>query len=182
MRTLLLAFTILFSMNALSCGSTAQRFMSYWELNDLSNKEEFLRGQGCPLAINYDPLVADEVIVKVLVDAIDHDVKAGLIATVIKNHNCLFAARKIPEYASIQKFISTNGLKGYCSKERLESSYVVLADGGVNLRSAPSINSDIVGTIAGGTLIKLLSKSGEWALVESSSGKGYVDYPLIKAL
>jgi hypothetical protein len=182
MKILLLFITTIFSTNAFCCGSTAQQFMSYWSATDLESKEEFLKGHGCSLAMNYDPLVADEVIVKVLVDAIDKKVKSNLISNIIKNHNCLFGARKIPEYASIKKFISNNGLSDYCDKDRLAYSYVVISKGGINLRSGPSINSEKVGTIADGALVKILSNSNDWALVESYSGKGYVYTPLLKPL
>lgn len=156
--------------------------MPYWQENDLASKSEFLKRLSCSEAMNYSPLRADPVIVKVLTDAIDSGVGKDIISKIVTNYNCLFAAYHSPEYGSIEKFISDNQLNNICSKERLEASYVILAASGVNLRSAPSTSGEKIGTIAEGVLIELIEMSGNWAYIRSYAGEGYVYYPLLKGL
>lgn len=73
-------------------------------------------------------------------------------------------------------------MQSICTDSRLDSSFVVTASGGVNLRSKPSKSGLKIGTVAEGVLVMVQSIEAGWAYVETYSGKGYIFLPLLKSL
>ncbi|WP_172643234.1 SH3 domain-containing protein [Rhizobium leguminosarum] len=64
-----------------------------------------------------------------------------------------------------------------------DDSFVVIARGGLRLRSTPSESGDVARTLPIGTLLKVLRRDGDWALVDLQSdgqADGYVFYSYLK--
>jgi hypothetical protein len=182
MKAFILLVLTCFSVNAVGCGSVSQNMMSYWSLDDISEKEEFLIKQSYHQVLNYSPRRSDPIIVNVLIDAMRVGINNRIIGKTIDSFNCLYGAYFTKEYQIINEFILKNGMESVCNKDRLNSSYVIRSEGGVNLRSAPTTSSEKIGILAEGVLVLILKVESEWAYVESYEGKGYIYLPLLKPL
>ncbi len=182
MKWFALVIFIFFPSYTIACGTVSQRMYFYWYLDTVEKKETFLKESSCFQPINYSPLDTDLLLAKILNDAIDLDVKSEVINKIIDSYNCMYGAYYSKEYVPISRYIAKNGLDSVCNEKRFESSFVVVADGGVNLRSEPSKSGQKVGTIAEGVLVRVKRIEEQWAFLESYSGEGYVYFPLLKSL
>lgn len=182
MKKLVLIISVFWSANTIACGSASQNILRYWSLETIEEKEGFLKKQSCYQPMNYSPLRADPIIVKVVADAIGTGVKETTLRKIIDSFNCMYGAYYSKEYEDISQYIIENGMESMCNDSRLESSYVVIANGGVNLRSMPSKSGEKVGTVAEGVLVVVQRIEDGWAYVESYAGTGYIYLPLLKAL
>ncbi|TBA72903.1 M15 family metallopeptidase [Rhizobium ruizarguesonis] len=64
-----------------------------------------------------------------------------------------------------------------------DDSFVVIARGGLRLRSTPSESGDVARTLPTGTSLKVLRRDGDWALVDlqgDGQADGYVFYSYLK--
>jgi hypothetical protein len=71
MKIFIILISILWSASVIACGSVSKNIKKYWSLGTVQAKEEFLARKNCYLPINYRPLLADPLIVKVVINAID---------------------------------------------------------------------------------------------------------------
>lgn len=83
----------------------------------------------------------------------------------------------------------SDGTTGYIASEYLSpvstesgGTYIVDADGGVNLRSGPSTSSSVIMTLANGSTVTLVEKTNnEWFKIKTSDGTtGYVSSEFLK--
>ncbi len=182
MRIVLLLISVIWSANTLACGSVSQNMQMYWTMGTLESKETFLLEQSCYQHMNYSPLRADPIITSVVSDAINIGVKKAVINKAIDSFNCMYGAYHLDEYENVSRYILENGMEATCNTSRLDASYIVTTQGGVNLRSKPSTSGSKIGTVAEGVLVMVLRIEGSWAYVESYAGKGYIYLPLLQAL
>ena len=59
---------------------------------------------------------------------------------------------------------------------------VSINSGNLNVRSGPSINTDIVGKLQNGDTVEVLENENDWFKIRSDGLSGYVSSRFIKAL
>jgi uncharacterized protein YgiM (DUF1202 family) len=70
---------------------------------------------------------------------------------------------------------TANNSAGQTAAPWEENKIVFLQRPGVNIRSAPSVTGSVLGTAAKGTRFKVTSQEGEWAQVEGTRVKGWIN-------
>lgn len=180
MRVFLLIALILSSANTFACGTTAQSFKGYWLKDSISSKQQMLARRGCSEPINYAPFIADPVIAKVLDDAIKSNIDSSIIIKVLKKYNCVHGARKTEWYPIISAFIEHHASENVCDIEKISRMYIVISEGGANLRSEPSSSSSKLNTVREGRPVLVNKVNNNWAHVGSYAGDGYIYLPLLK--
>jgi len=158
----------------LACGSTAQQFWSYTLEADKSKLESFLREQSCASEAKYSPVEAEPYIALVLINAIDAGVPRETIESVFKRYNCASTVRNRSAYRKIVDFLGEERFSEVCDLQTLRRMYVVRATGGANVRSEANKQAAKVGVVAEGALVKNGKIDGDWILVETYSGTGYM--------
>ena len=87
-------------------------------------------------------------------------------------------------YVSAQYLKSNNGNNsgGGSTEKVIATKYVSVNPGSnLNLRSAPSTNASIIGKLANGTKVDVLSESNGWAKVKVNGKTGYVSAQYLKS-
>ena len=62
-----------------------------------------------------------------------------------------------------------------CSLTGLANNYIVNSKHGLNVRSQPSVNSNVVATLSYQTEIEVNAFEGDWAKILWNEGEGYVN-------
>jgi len=184
MRYALTLFLLLFVSNTFACGSTAHWFSWYWDAKDLKQKNNHLKQYenfGCSMSLSYSPRIAEPIIVKVLVDAIESGVEKKIINGILKKYNCVYGARKLPIYSKIKEYITGSKYNEFCNIEKIHRIYIIRANSGVVLRSDANKNSKRIGTIAHGSIVIEKKANGDWINVKSYAGEGYVFKSLLES-
>ncbi|HNP64390.1 MAG TPA: SH3 domain-containing protein [Woeseiaceae bacterium] len=175
----LLIFTVAFYLVAdpgesHACGSVAQSFWSNVLEADQSRLDTFLKSQSCGDAVKYSPEHAEPYIALVLLNAIDAGVPKQTIEDTFKAFNCVSTVRHRSAYKKFVEFFGEERFLEICDSEALARMFIVQASGGANLRSAPSTSAEKLGAVAEGALVKDAQPEGDWFLVESYLGRGYM--------
>ena len=157
-----------------ACGSTAQEFFSYLLEADRSRLETFLTSQSCASEAKYSPTEADPYIALVLINAIDAGVDRKTIESVFVRYNCTSTVRNRTAYARIVDYLGEDRFAEVCDIESLRRMYIVQAEGGANVREEPSTEARKTGVVAEGSLVKNARIDGDWLLVDTYSGTGYM--------
>lgn len=165
---------------AFACGSVAQNFGAYEQNKNKTKVEAFLKSQACGSDDSYSPLHAEPVIARVLANAIEIGVPGENIEGVFKKYNCLYTARHQEIYRKISDFLGEGKFAKYCNLEKFKKMYVVSSDGGANLRSKPSKTAKKLGTVAESVLVTNGKVYGDWILVDTYSGTGYMHSSTLK--
>jgi len=163
-----------------ACGSVAQSFFSYSLETDRSRLESFLDTQSCGNEERYSPERADPVIAVVLANATRAGVPAKTIERVLTRFNCVATARDKPGYAKIVDYLGTTRYEEVCDLKALTRMRLVSSSGGANVRAAPSTSARRLGAVAEGALVKNAEQDGEWFLVDSFLGRGYMHGSTLK--
>jgi hypothetical protein len=180
MKKLGVLVLVLFSPHAFACGPAEFYFEKYWRLNNIEQKTELLDLQGCGPQINYYPRLADPVIAKAVVDAIQIGIHDETIEKVLKNFNCAYGARHEPEYETIRQFITDKKYSEFCNVERLTRIFIVTAQSGAILRAGPSVNTERLYAIRDGDYVEMVEDNGDWLHVKSIFyGEGYIHRSLL---
>jgi hypothetical protein len=163
-----------------ACGSVAQSFWSNLLESDKSRLESFLKSQSCSDAEGYSPERAEPYIALVLLNAINAGVPQQTIEATLKLFNCASTVRERTVYGKIVEFLGEERFSEVCDVEALSRMYIVRASGGANLREAPSTSAAKLGAVAEGTLVKDAVLKGDWLLVDSYRGRGYMHKSTLK--
>lgn len=183
LRSAPIVLSLLFAFSPdklLACGSTAQQFWSYTLEADKSKLESFLTEQSCVSEAKYSPVEAEPYIALVLINAIDAGVSRDTIELVFKRYNCASTVRNRSAYRKIVDFLGEERFSEICDLETLRRMHVVRADGGANVRSEPNKQADKVGVVAEGALVKNGKIDGDWVLVDTYSGTGYMHSSILR--
>ncbi len=170
----LVFLSILAVQSAFACGSIEKHFGTYEQHKNKSEVEAFLKTQTCGSADSYSPLYAEPVIARVLANAIDLEVSKDVIQKVFKIYNCLSFARHQDEHRKILKFLGQDKLSGLCNPDSLRKMYIVSSAGGANLRGKPDKKAKKVGAVAESVIVKNGRVYGDWVLVDTYKGTGYM--------
>ncbi|MBK9584727.1 MAG: SH3 domain-containing protein [Alphaproteobacteria bacterium] len=157
-----------------ACGSVEKNFGVYVQNKSKSKVEVFLKSQSCGSDETYSPLYAEPVIARVLANAIDLGVSRESIEGVFKKYNCLSLARNQDVYKKITDFVGKEKLTRYCDPAKFRKMFIVISEGGANLRSKPTMQAKIIGTVAESVLVTNGTVYGDWVLVDTYSGTGYM--------
>lgn len=165
---------------AFACGSVEKNFGIYQAHTNKSEVESFLKSQSCGSAVNYSPLYAEPVIARVLANAIGLGVSEENIEGVFKRYNCLSTTRNQEEYRKIADFLGQDKLENDCNPEKFKKMYIVSSISGANLRAEPSKKAKKIGTVAESVLVTNGTVHGDWVLVDTYSGTGYMHSSTLK--
>ena len=179
-RGLIAIFTILLPGAAAACGTVGQAFFTYVIDTDKDRLEQFLTTEACGTAEGYSPEEADRLIAQVLINAIESGVSRNVIEPVLRKYNCAYRARDRWPYKKIVEFVGTDRFDEFCDVSSLQKMYVVSAAGGANVRKSPSLSARKLGAIGDGVLVKNARREGEWLLVDTYIGTGYVHESIVE--
>ena len=167
--------------SAEACGTVAQSFFSHSLETDRPRLESFLDSASCGDEEKYSPERADPVIALVLANSARAGVPATKIERVLTRFNCAATARDQPAYAKIIDYLGTTRYREVCGFSALARMLIVSSSGGANLRTAPSTSAPKLGAIAEGALVKNAERDGEWLLVDTFLGRGYMHESTLKS-
>lgn len=153
---------------------------SYWTINpdDVAKKESFIANTAYSHDNSYDPEYADEMFIKILLDAAQSGVKKHIIKGTLIEYNCMYHARDLPEYEKLKKLFPTLFVNK-CNEKKYLNTYFVISDNGAYIRSKASKNSKIIRAIPEGQLVELIGTNGNWMLITSDWGRGYIHKSLL---
>lgn len=182
MKKLLTFILVLVVQESIACGNVYHYFQTYEVSLSKESKSSFLLNSKENSMVNYVPLRDDELIVTVLLDAINSGEEINDVKSVLSYFNCAYSSHKSDNYQALISKIGNDNYLQVCPKELTSKLYYVAADGGVNLREKPNKDSSKLDAIVEGSSIKLIKIDGQWAQVQTYAGLGYVYLPLIKKL
>jgi hypothetical protein len=180
------AFAIIFGIStpsALGCGCMNEDFfMVYWQFepDDMDAKENFIKTAASIHGLNYDPEVADKLLLKVLLDGARKGVNLNIIKGTLVQYNCVFHSRNLPEYRQLLELLPPAFATKICTDKKYKNTFMVISDNGAVIRSRPSKQSRRVNSIPDGQLVELKEINGEWMNVSSHWGEGYIHSSLLK--
>ena len=175
----LLVFAV--ASEASACGSVTQHFRVMSRETDAQKLDAFLDRYSCVPTVAYAPDSADTYIALVLINASRARVSKDKVASVLATFNCASLARALPGYVEIAAYIGVERFASACDPEVLSRIYIVVADGGANLRREPALSASKIGAIAEGIAVRDGKRQGDWVLVDTYLGAGYMHISTLKS-
>lgn len=167
---------LLLPCQVFACGSPLMFLASYWEPSStLEDKTQLLDSLGCGDQVNYLPGEDDQLVARVLADAIESGVPRETIVRVLKCYRCVYGARHETAYTSIRAFIGHERFASFCRTDHLETLYRVSSPNGAVLRAGPGTDTARIDAIRLGTLVEVVADEGDWLKVSVNLyGEGYI--------
>ena len=157
-----------------ACGTVAKSFSALMLETEKDSLEAILSSHSCNTPAKYSPDDADEFVALVLLHAVQAGVPAEIIEPVFAKYHCVAQLAPYPAHRVIVNYIGKARVHELCPEQKLRRVYVVLADGGANLRSGPSVDTPKIGTIAEGAAVEDGIVEGDWVHVKTHWGSGYM--------
>jgi uncharacterized protein YgiM (DUF1202 family) len=158
------------TLRPLACGTRAGFLTSPQPIrfDSIANRDSYLLPVGSEFYIlGVTDIIPNHLRVQLL------DGTVGLVpAEAVEDINATFVCEGVPAGAA-----SPGQGGGAVSPQAATGNRVVVNTGNLNIRSGPGGNFAIVTTLSGGTEVPVLGRtsSGEWYLVETNAGRGWVD-------
>jgi hypothetical protein len=141
---------------------------------DRERLESFLDAQSCDEPARYSPYDADQYIVAVLMHAVQAGVPVEIVESVFAKYHCVAQLAPWSGHRLVVDYIGGRRVQEICPEDQLRRLYVVVADGGANLREGPANDSPKIGAIAEGVAVENGWIEGDWIHVVTFMGSGYM--------
>ena len=159
---------------SIACGTVAKSFSAVMLETDRESLEAILSSHSCSEPATYSPDDADEFIALVLLHAVQAEVPAEAIEPVFARYHCIAKLARYPAHRDIVAYLGESRVKELCPNEQLRRVYVVVSDGGANLREGPSLDAAKIGAVAEGASVEQGTVEGDWIHVKTYLGRGYM--------
>ena len=158
----------------MACGTVAKSFSAMMLETDRESLEAILLSHSCNEPAKYSPDDADEFIALVLLHAVQAKVPAEAIEPVFARYHCIAKLAPYPAHRDIVAYLGESRVRELCPNEQLRRVYVVVSDGGANLREGPSVDAVKIGAVAQGASVEQGTVEGDWIHVKTYLGSGYM--------